>query len=217
MEGNREKKLREQQLESYGRLMASFSHELKNHLGIIRESGGLIADFAEIHAAQLDPGLLARLEKATASIEKRVVTAARMFHHLSGFAHRSDTPCSSFDINLLCEEAAVLVERHARMKQMTIAVEPDAGLPALYSSPSLLHHVLFLVVTGCLDQLESGAALVLAPSCDNTNSIVVRFSAGSALVADGLVDDPALEVALAALDWQLAQKGGELLLRLSSL
>lgn len=43
-----ENSLRQEQAESFGRLMAGLSHDMKNHLGIIRESNGLMSDIIEM-------------------------------------------------------------------------------------------------------------------------------------------------------------------------
>ncbi len=195
--------LREQQLNSYGRLMASFSHELKNHLGIIRESGGLIADVIEIHAAGLDPALVSRIEKATASIEKRVVIAAQLFHHLSSFAHRADMPVASFDFNEFCAEAIALSERFARLKQVEILFEPSSVLPALYSSPTLLHHLFLLTFEKCLVQMEGAERLHLVPSAEN-NGIQLRFIREKSLFLPELFQDRALELVLAKIQGTLS-------------
>ena len=77
--------LRQDQLESFGRIMAGFSHEMKNHLGIIRESNGLVEDYLAMVGCNGDAKMMARLEKALATVERRVVVAANMLHHLSGF------------------------------------------------------------------------------------------------------------------------------------
>ncbi len=79
-----ERQLREQQLESWGRLLAGLSHELKNHLGIIRESGGLIGDILREEAAFLQR--FAKMKQVELQIETEedvvLITSPTLLHHL---------------------------------------------------------------------------------------------------------------------------------------
>ncbi len=156
-----EKQLREQQIESYGRLMAGLSHDLKNHLGIIRESGGLIEDMVEIHGKSIDSALTESLQKMTATIEKRVKVAAEMLHHLSSFAHRADSPESSVLLGDILREEAAFLHRFARMKQVELHIETEEEV-ALVTSPTLLHHLIYRIFLFALEQLQTGERLTIA-------------------------------------------------------
>lgn len=161
MDALMENSIRQEQIEAFCRLMAGFSHDMKNHLGIIRESNGLMGDMIEMGVLGEDENSLERLKKSISAIERRVVVAANMFHHLSGFAHRADAPCSSFQLNDLITEECVFLERFSRLKQIEIALELGEGLPAVYNDPSLLQYVLYRLYTRCLEQMESGRKLVI--------------------------------------------------------
>ncbi len=156
-----ERQLREQQLESWGRLLAGLSHDLKNHLGIIRESGGLISDMVEIHGKTLDPSLADRLLKAAANIEKRVAIAADLLHHLSSFAHRADSPESSVLLGDILREEAAFLQRFAKMKQVELQIEAEAEV-TLITSPTLLHHLIYRLFLFALEQLPVGETLTIA-------------------------------------------------------
>jgi len=77
--------LRNRQLAMIGRLLAGFSHELKNHLAIIKESNGLIGDLLSMGRVE-NPALQTKLEKVTETINRRTLMIAEMTKHLSGFA-----------------------------------------------------------------------------------------------------------------------------------
>ncbi len=159
-----EKRLRELQLESYGRLMAGLSHDLKNHLGIIRESSGLISDMLEMKGDTLEENFASRLAGAAERIEKRVVLAAEMLHSLSSFAHRSD--CAEASVragDILCEEA-VFLRRFAMMKEVELKVEIGDEGSTVITSPALLHHLiyrLFLFALEQMEQISTGGTLIL--------------------------------------------------------
>lgn len=180
MDAMTENSIRQEQIESFGRLMAGFSHDMKNHLGIIRESNGLMGDLVAMHVLGEDEATMERLKKAIASIERRVCIAAIMLQHLSGLAHRSDTPCSSFLVNDLLTEECTFLERFARLKQVKQVVEPGEDLPSVYNDPSLLQHIIYRVYLLCLEQLKPNQSLVIITGRNGKNvTITFRLNGGS--------------------------------------
>ena len=174
MDAKTENNLRREHIDSFGRLMAGLAHDMKNHLSIIRESNGLMADIIAMGTLGEDPTMVERLQKSIAAIERRVVISATMMHHLSGLAHRSDTPYSSFLINDLIEEEHIFLERFSRLQQIEIELELGEGLPAVYSEPSLLQYILHRVYSQCLEQLDSGQRLAIITETA-TKGVMVTF------------------------------------------
>lgn len=156
-----ENSIRQQQAESFGRLMAGFAHDMKNHLGIIRESNGLMSDIIEMSGLDENEFPLERLQKAMSSIEKRVVIAAEMLHHLSAVAHRSDRPHSSFSINDIITEEHTFLARFSRLQQIKVTLELGEGLSSVHNDPSLLQHVLYRMYIFCMEQLAVGEELAI--------------------------------------------------------
>jgi hypothetical protein len=156
-----ENSIRQEQAESFGRLMAGFSHDMKNHLGIIRESNGLMSDLVEMGGLAENEMLVERFKKSISSIERRIVIAAEMLHHLSSFAHRSDTPCSSFQINDLITEEHTFLERFSRLQQINVTLELGEGIASIYNDPSLLQHVFYRMYILCLEQLSPTQNLLI--------------------------------------------------------
>lgn len=161
MDAVTENSIRQEQVESFGRLLAGFSHDMKNHLGTIREANGLMSDLIAMGGLGDNEPAVQRFSKAIASIEKRVIIAAEMLHHLSAFAHRSDSPCSSFQVNDLITEECTFLERFTRLKQVGFSLESGDGLPAIYNDPALLLHVIYRLHSLCLEHLSAGATLVI--------------------------------------------------------
>lgn len=179
MDATTENNIRQEQIESFGRLMAGFAHDMKNHLGIIRESNGLMGDIIEMGGLGDDEITVERFKKSIASIERRVIIAANMFHHLSGFAHRPDTPYSSFQVNDLIAEEYVFLERFSRLKQIDLVLELGDGLPALYNDPALLQHVFYRLYVLCLEQLSNGLTLVILTSRDEKKGVITFHFPGT--------------------------------------
>lgn len=159
MDNELENRIRQKQVESLGRILAGFSHDMKNHLGIIRESNGLMEDLIAMGALESNPQMAERFVKTIATIEKKVVESAEMLKNLSSFAHRSDTPLSTFDLNDFLHEALTFLGRFARLKQVKLSFEPQENMPSLNSDPSLLHHIVFRLFAICLESLEAGNEL----------------------------------------------------------
>ncbi len=159
MDAQTENSIREEQIESFGRLMAGLAHDMKNHLGIIRESNGLMGDILEMGSFGDDTNLVERLQRSIAAVERRVVISANMMHHLSGIAHRTDNPHSLFLINDLIEEEYTFLERFSRLKQVEVVFKFAEEIPAIYSDPSLMQHVIYRVYTASLELIEEKKTL----------------------------------------------------------
>ncbi len=176
MDDELEKTIRHEQLESLGRILAGFSHDMKNHLGIIRESNGLMEDLIAMGALSDDPQMAERFQKLIATIEKKVVESAEMFKNLSNFAHRSDTPRSTFDLNDLLREALTFLSRFARLKQVKLSFEPQEDIPSLYNDPSLLHHIIYRLFMTCLESLQAGNELsIITARYQATVQVIFRM------------------------------------------
>jgi hypothetical protein len=183
MDATTENSIRQEQVESFGRLMAGFSHDMKNHLGIIRESNGLMDDIIAMGGCGEDEMSVERLRKSISAIERRVVIAANMFHHLSGFSHRPDKPHSSFQINDLVTEECIFLERFSRLRQIDFTQKLGEGLAAVYNDPALLQHVVYRVYILCLDQLSSGHSLIIITGQNEKNAEITFRLVGASLVS----------------------------------
>ena len=195
-----ENALRHEQVQTFGRLMAGFSHDMKNHLGIIRESNGLVSDFIEFSEMGGDVKTIERMQKAIASIERRIVIAADALHHLSGVAHRPDAEYTTFSVNELLLEESTFISRFARLKQVSFEVHPGEDIAAIYNNPSLLQHIIYRVFDLCLDQLASGSSLVIH-TCMEGRSAKVAYELSQAITVDV---SPVLQAAIAKMGGMLS-------------
>ncbi len=189
MDAITENNIRQEQIESFGRMMAGFSHDMKNHLGIIRESNGLISDLIEMGALGDDETMTQRFNKTISSIEQRVVIAANMLHHLGRLPHRSDTSFSVFNINDLTQEICTFLERFSRLKQVNMVMELGEGFTTVYNDPSLLQHIIFRVYVECLEQLSPGDSLIIITGQNDKNTeIIFRLIGNSHISVENLFD-----------------------------
>ncbi|MEW6521432.1 MAG: hypothetical protein AB1461_18705 [Thermodesulfobacteriota bacterium] len=158
MNENREDELRSLQLEFFGRMLAGFTHDLKNHLAIIKESSGLISDMIDMGRVT-DELVAAKLQKIVTSIQNRVAQATDMATNLNGFAHRLDVPCSTFQVNDLLREEVTFLRRFARLREIELKIELQEGLAAIHNNASLVQYVIFKLYAMALQKLKNRTLL----------------------------------------------------------
>ena len=189
--------------------MAGLAHDMKNHLGIIRESNGLMDDILAMGVLDEDEVALQRLKNSIAAIERRVIISANMMHHLSGLAHRSDTVYSSFPIHDLIEEEYTFLERFSRLRQISVVFEFGAPLPVLYNDPALLQHVFYRVYAVCLEQMENGADLTIVTEGEG-QAVVIRFClSGTSAMNFEKLQESSLQAAVEKLGGKLERSDSE--------
>ncbi|MCJ7603133.1 MAG: hypothetical protein MUO63_16750 [Desulfobulbaceae bacterium] len=188
MKENRENELRSLQLEFFGRILAGFTHDLKNHLAIIQESNGLISDLIAMGRIT-DEALAAKLQKIVTSIQGRVGQATDMANNLNGFAHRLDTPLSTFQVNDLLAEELTFLRRFTRLRQIDLKIELHEGLPAIHNNPSLVQYVVFKLFTMALQKLKNHALIEVASGEENSAVKITFRLSGEKEQFDKLIDD----------------------------
>ena len=214
MNENRENELRTLQLEFFGRILAGFTHDLKNHLAIIQESNGLISDLVAMGMIT-DEALAAKLQKIVTSIQGRVSQATDMANNLNGFAHRQDTPLSSFQVNDLLAEELTFLRKFTRIREIDLKIELHEGLPAIYNNPSLVQYVVFKLFTMALKKLKNHTLIEVASGEENSAVKITFRLSGEKEQFDKLIDDESAAAIQEALDRmqarvaQLSQAGDE--------
>jgi C4-dicarboxylate-specific signal transduction histidine kinase len=178
MNTQNQESLREMQLACIGKLMASISHEFKNHLAIIKESCGLVEDLLLFEDSER-PTNSGRYKKIIAGVNDRIAQAAEMCRYLSGFSHRMDQPLSSFNLGEVLQEEVYLLQRLARQKQVDLIFADTAGVPPVYSNPSLLQFAVFCLVFPALESLERQGRITIAPARPGASVAVVVTCGGT--------------------------------------
>ncbi len=110
------------QLQYFGRMAANISHELRNNLATINEIGGLISDLVAFSARgrPLDEARVGRLAE---DVSRRVMAATAVCERLNSLAHAPDTALRTVEINAVTTLVATLMERQARVSNVTFELE----------------------------------------------------------------------------------------------
>ncbi len=155
-----ENTLRDSQLTCLGKLLAGYTHELKNHLAIINESSGLMDDLLGMSEGE-DDRLRQRFKKIIGTIGERISRANTMATYLNRIAHRMDFPLSQCNVNDLLIEELALMERSAAMKNISFDKNLQKEVPSIYNNPSLLQFIIFSLVNEFIEKLATGAVIQL--------------------------------------------------------
>nr|MBF0220713.1 HAMP domain-containing histidine kinase [Desulfobulbaceae bacterium] len=175
MDETMENRLRESQLFCIGKLLASYTHELKNHLAIINESSGLMGDLLEMTMDEEDK-TCQRFKKIIGTIGERIAQANTMAKYLNSFGHRMDVPLSNFNVNDLLTEELALIDRGAGTKKVEIKRDLEAQLPSVLNNASLLQFVVFILVQELIEKFADGGVIEIR-SHEQDQKIQVRMTA----------------------------------------
>jgi len=145
------------QMRFIGRILAGFTHEIKNHLAIVKESAGLIGDMIQLgKSTQNDSGQYLEIVR---SIEEQIEKSTAQFAYLNRFSHRMDTPLSTFSVNESIEELAALLQRFANQKRITIEKDLQKDLAPVHSNPSMLQFLVFTFIEEMLAVLDNSSRI----------------------------------------------------------
>jgi signal transduction histidine kinase len=169
---NNEHILRDSQLASLGKMLAGYSHELKNHLAIINESAGLMDDLLEMGTID-DEQSVQRFKKSITLIWERINQADTMAKYMNSFAHKMDIPVSSFDVNELLNEELAFLERFFLIKSASLQKELQSDLPSVRNNPSLLQFVIFAYIHRIIAGIDSGGEIEVSSQLKGQDILII--------------------------------------------
>jgi len=184
-------------VEFFGKITASMTHEFKNVLAIIKESAGLMEDITQI-APLSDSRHQEKLDNALKTIKNQLNRGMELSTVFNRFAHTPDKSVAEINLHHLAGQVVTLSERFARLKHITLTVAPegesDTSL-AVTGSPVWLQMAVYLAIECGLKILPAESAITLTSEIhDGKKSIRLDFAPGQADAADagelaGTVDE----------------------------
>lgn len=148
------------QLQFFGSMTASISHELKNALAIIQENAGLLSDYM----LMMDKGNLVtpeRLKKVARRIEEQTQRADLLIRKMNRFAHTVDEPSKTVDLNEMTALLVALLQRTADMREVTLKAQPAASPVMITTAPFLWLTALGRCILGILPAIAAGKTLLV--------------------------------------------------------
>lgn len=172
MEHKFEEGLRPLQLHFIGKILAGFTHEIKNYLAIIKESAGLMEDLIKL--GRTSTGDSVQNLEIIHSIEEQIEKANVLFKYLNRFAHRMDDQLATFNVNESLEELTALVTRFANQKKITLEKDFLESMPSIYNNPSLLQFVVYSTLEEKIRNLDKNSKITIQTGI-RENSVSIRI------------------------------------------
>ena len=169
------------ELEFFGKITASVTHEINNILSIINEYSGLLEDLVLI-AEKGTPIDGKRIEQIAQNISEQMNREKNIIKLLNRFAHRVDSHISRFDLFELLKDITRLSRRFASLKKVELKTIPPVELIDITNSPFVMQHAIFKCILIGLDYSTSGDCITLSLTKTDTEaniSILTPFDNNS--------------------------------------
>ena len=177
----------QEELQYFGKVSASVTHELKNVLAILNENAGLLQDFAAMaeQGQPLDPE---RIRRLAATMLTQINRGDDIIKRMNRFAHSADDKHATVELGELVTMVVELFGRTATNRGITVEVKSAVEAVHINTDPfaleTLLGGLLYRItesapdanpLTLVLDSQVDGAQLKLtglAEQADIINSIL---------------------------------------------
>jgi C4-dicarboxylate-specific signal transduction histidine kinase len=171
------------QLSFIGKVLSVFSHDINNHLAILKESVGLIGDLIEYGKTSSRKDLKEIL-KITQSIKNQIEQTTYFCDKLKGFGHGMEKPLSTFNIHESIEELMVLLSRFMNQKMICLEKDFTANTPLIYSNPLKIQFLIFCLIEKHLKRLDKNSRIIIKTASANDSIGITIITKGNLLETD---------------------------------
>jgi nitrogen-specific signal transduction histidine kinase len=167
-----------------GKVLAAFSHDINNHLAILKESAGLIGDIIELGKTSSRKDDLKEILKITQSIKNQIEKTTYFCDKLNGFGHGMDKQLSAFNIHNSIEELMVLLTRFINQKMIYLEKDFAANMPLIYSNPLKIQFLIFCLVEKHLKRLDKNGRIIIKTAYANDSIGITIIPKGNLIETD---------------------------------
>jgi len=171
------------QLSFIGQILSVFSHEINNHLAILKESAGLIGDLIELGKTSSRKDLKEIL-KIIQSIKDQIGQTAYFCNKLNGFGHGMEKPLSAFNIHESIEGLMVLLRRFMNQKMIYLEKDFTANMPLIYSNPLKIQFLIFCLIEKHLKRLDKKSRIIIKTVYSNNSIGITIIPKGNLIETD---------------------------------
>lgn len=150
----------EKPLTFVGRIIADFTHEINNHLALIKESAGLIGDICR-GKKSVDKKEMPYIIESLDAIESQIQKSITFISYFNRFAHRMDSLRSSFDLKSAIEELFELLRRYSARKKVSLKYNISSDVSTIEGSPFLVEFAIFSVIDSFLKKSKTETSITL--------------------------------------------------------
>jgi signal transduction histidine kinase len=141
-----------------GIILASFTHELRNHLAVVKESSGLQQDMIALDGSVKD---LSGLVQTLQSVDEQIDNALQLSSFLNRFAHRMDNEEAYFSVAEVLDELMVLVSRLARQRLVALDTDFSEVVPPVVGDPANLQMLVFFLLDEKIRNLPRESSILI--------------------------------------------------------
>ena len=153
------------ELQFFGAMTATATHDLKNVIAIINENAGLLEDLtlmAQKSGNALSPDRVATVAKR---IRDQVKRGDEMIKTLNRFAHRVDTPqdqALACDLAEAVDKTLELAGRKIAQSGLVVTRTPAQSPQSVLAHPFRLDQAIWQIIQAAMAELASGAELIFS-------------------------------------------------------
>jgi two-component system NtrC family sensor kinase len=152
--------LRSAKLASVGELATGLAHEINNPLAIISAEQTNLDDVISEHVQ--DPPVRGELKRSLDRCKRQVERCAGITSKMLRFGRRSDTRLAPTAIGDLILESASMMRKQAHLRNVSIAVDVEPGLPPIVLDGTELEQVLVNLITNAMQAIEGSGSIAIA-------------------------------------------------------
>ena len=159
MEANNDRLLCAAKVSFVGMILESFSHELKNHLSVVRESNGLMHDIMGM--GKMDKEHTSQCWEAMRSVDRQIDKTISLISFFDGFSQGmkfEDKPCG---INEAIDILLLLVHRRMSHRKVTIEKAFSDKVRTIPCNPIDLQFVVFSCIEEVMRMLGQGDSIIV--------------------------------------------------------
>ena len=146
----------------FGRISASFSHEINNVIAIIGEFSGLVSDLLAATEQGRDVDFSRILDK-NQSILNNTKRGEKLIKNFNRFAHSVDDPVKAVDPAEIMEHFAALAQRLVARRNGTLGIDNPGGAEInLETNPFFLMNLVFLIIEDFLNADPDGPEITMS-------------------------------------------------------
>lgn len=165
-------------LTAFADITAAVTHDLKNCLAVINETGGLLDDFANMYEEDGVPA--SQVKKGTNVIGTQIARADTIIKNLNMFAHSGDVVVASANLAELLANMVLLTSRRATSAQVNVHVCCPGDIP--FTSQLLVFEtLLFRLLYHLYDEAKEESSVEITAEQEG-DSIIIRFNNKSATI-----------------------------------
>ncbi len=159
------------ELEFFGRITASVSHEMNNVISIIDQVSGLLEDHlaAAESGMEIKPEQLARVH---GKIQAQTARGVEIIRRLNKFAHSVDDPVCDFDLNVVLENLAGICDRFATLNRVVLLREWSPQEIPMTNSPFLVQQAVYYLLRYTFEITDNQAEITISTAIEDAKPCI---------------------------------------------